>query len=626
MCGVAAIYGYHPAAPPADPAELEAIVARMAARGPDGAGSLAADTEGRLRLGHRRLAIIDLDRRAAQPMASADGRFVISFNGEIYNYRELRAELASEGVRFRTTSDTEVVLELYARAGDMAFTRLRGMFALALFDRQDRVLRLVRDPYGIKPLYYADDGWTVRAASSVRALVEGGGVARDIEPAGVVGFFLFGSVPEPFTCFQEIRAVPAGSVVRVDPLGAHAPVAYTSLARTMREAEAAGPASGAGEDVVRDALLDSVRHHLVADVPVGLFLSSGVDSAALLALMAEARGTAEAVRAVTVTFEEYRGRAEDEAPLAARLAARFGAEHTVRTVERDEFEADLARILDAMDQPTIDGVNTWFVSKAARELGLKVALSGLGGDELFAGYPSFQDLPRLVRSLALPGRVPLAGRAFRALLWPLARVQGWHPKLAGVLEHGGRWPGAYLLRRGLFLPHELDEVLEPEVVRAGLDRLRWPRRTQGLLEGGPTGSLARVALLEASLYMKNQLLRDTDWTSMAHSLEVRVPLVDPTLARRVLPEALEGGKRRLATSALQAAPDLAAELTRRPKTGFTTPLEHWLDQERGIPARPEPWARRWARRVARELLPGELLRPPDLALSLGAAPALDRLA
>ena len=420
MCGIAGIYAYHYAANAVDRAELRRIRDHMAARGPDGLGEWYSQDE-RVGLGHRRLTIIDLSERGAQPMVSADGKLVVTFNGEIYNYRQLRASLEARGCVFRTQTDTEVLLHLYAEKGEAMVNDLRGMFAFGLWDAEKNALLLARDPYGIKPLYYADDGWTLRFASQVKALLAGGKVSRNPEPAGWVGFCLFGSVPEPFTTYQEIRALPAGSTLWVDRVGTRETKQYFSIADTYCRAEAArSPASD--EDLqlaAREALLDSVRHHLVADVPVGAFLSSGIDSGALVGLMRDAGQ--QDIQTVTLAFEEFRGRSEDEAPIAAEIAAQYGTRHTTRVVTEQEFRDDLPKILDAMDQPTIDGLNTWFVSKAARELGLKVAISGLGGDELFGGYPSFRDVPLCVRALAIPGRIPGLGNVARRLLTGLGR-------------------------------------------------------------------------------------------------------------------------------------------------------------------------------------------------------------
>ncbi|MGH8442133.1 MAG: asparagine synthetase B family protein, partial [Nevskiaceae bacterium] len=284
MCGIAGIFAYHYAANPVDREELTRVRDHMAARGPDGAADWLG-AGGRVGLGHRRLAIIDLSPEAAGPMASADGTLAISFNGEIYNYRELRAGLEKHGVRFRTQSDTEVVLEMYRRHGTAMFERLRGMYAFVLWDSHEERLLLARDPYGIKPLYYADDGWTLRAASQVKALLTGGGIDTAPEPAGVAGFWLWGHVPEPFTLYRAIRQLPAGHFLWVDRLGAGAPQPHASIAGTLAQASPASHGDASAE--VREALLESVRHHLVADVPVGLFLSAGVDSGTLLALMKE---------------------------------------------------------------------------------------------------------------------------------------------------------------------------------------------------------------------------------------------------------------------------------------------------------------------------------------------------
>ncbi|MEJ5232951.1 MAG: asparagine synthase (glutamine-hydrolyzing) [Geminicoccaceae bacterium] len=592
MCGLAAIFAYHGAAPPVDERELVAIRDAMAARGPDGAG-LWLHGEGRIGLAHRRLAIIDLDPRADQPMVSACGRFRIVFNGEIYNYRELRRELLARGTALRTTSDTEVLLELWARDGAACLSRLRGMYAFAVWDELERVLTLVRDPYGIKPLYCADDGWTVRAASQVKALLAGGRIPEDEEPAGIAGFWLWGSVPEPFTTLRAVCAVPAGHLVRVDALGAHAPEPFCRIEEELARAEAAAVPADPIE-ALRAAVVDSVRCHLEADVPVGVFLSSGIDSCAMVAaIRALGADRAAATTAITLTFPEWCGRPDDEAPLAAEAARAFGVRHQVVEASEAEFRADLPRILEVMDQPTIDGVNSWLVSKAAASLGLKVALSGTGGDELFGGYPSFADLPRWRRGLALPASAPLVGRLLRALLPRLAPdLAQRQPKLAGVFEHGGSWPGLYLLRRGLFLPHELPALMGRERAREGLRRLGWHERTRALLARGPRSPFGRVSALETCLYLRNQLLRDLDWASMAHSLEVRVPFVDLGLLHAAAPiAAAHPGKALLAR-----AMDLPEAIARRPKTGFTTPVGAWIAREAGEDPR-VPWARRWAGEV-----------------------------
>src|SRR5205085_1997971 len=433
MCGIAGIHAYGPAAPSVDHAELRRMRDHMAARGPDGLGQWHSP-DGRVGLGHRRLSIIELSELGAQPMRSPDGKIVVVCNGEIYNHRALRCELEAQGYRFRTRSDTEVLIHLYAAEGAAMVHRLRGMFAFALWDSQKRGFLLARDHYGIKPLYYADDGGTLRFASQVKALIAGGNVSRDPEPAGWAGFYLFGTVPEPFTIYRGIRALPAGTTVWVDAAGVGAPRRYFSVSDAYRRAEesARGASRRALEEGVRSALIDSVRHHMEADVPVGIFLSAGIDSGALLGLMRDVGQ--QRIDAVTLTYEEFRHRPADEAPLAAKCAARYDSQHTVRVVTETEFRDDLPRIIEAMDQPTIDGINTWFVSKAARELGLKAAISGVGGDELFGGYPSFNDIPRWVRWAAVPSRVPFLGEAVRHLLSVSRRLTpSLHPKAAGFV-------------------------------------------------------------------------------------------------------------------------------------------------------------------------------------------------
>jgi asparagine synthase (glutamine-hydrolysing) len=586
MCGIAATYSYRGGQ--IDQIALGRTCDRMWSRGPDGDG-LWISPDGRAGLGHRRLSIIDLSSAGAQPMHSADGRFSIVFNGEIYNYRQLRASLEQKGVSFRSHSDTEVLLASFATDGPESFSRLRGMFAVAIWDSERHVLTVARDPYGIKPLYIADTGRRVSVASQVKALLAGGDIDTTPEPAGHAGFFLWGHVPEPYTLYRGIHALPPGHTQEFGPEGASTPVSFGDVVGTMAAAEAAPERlNGTADRYIREQLLDSVRHHLVADVDVGVFLSSGLDSTTLAALSAEVGGS---LKTLTLGFEEFRGTPNDEVPLAEAVARAYDAEHETVWITRKEFSDHLDRMLDAMDQPSTDGVNSYFVSLAARKAGLKVALSGLGGDELFGGYPSFTEIPRFAR---MTPHVPSFGRVARRLSAPLvSRLTS--PKYASILEYGGTYGGGYLLRRGHFMPWELPSILPTDVAREGLGSLD-PIASLNRTDRGLHHPHLRVAALESTWYMRNQLLRDTDWASMAHSLEVRVPLVDMTLLSRVAPLIAAGvpvSKRMMASAPQKPLPDAVLN---RPKSGFFVPVRTWmLEGRHGTTA--DRGLRGWARFV-----------------------------
>jgi asparagine synthase (glutamine-hydrolysing) len=576
VCGLNGIFAYHPAAAPPEERELLDTRDAMRARGPDGCGAWWSENR-RCAFGHRRLSILDLSDRASQPMLSEDGRLAVVFNGEIYNYPMLHAELEAQGTIFRTSSDTEVLLHLYARSGPEMVHRLRGMFAFAIWDSRRKGLFLARDPYGIKPLYTANDGWTFRFASQVKAFLAGGNVSRDPEPAGMIGFQLFGSVPEPFTLYREIRALAAGHTQWIDCAGPREPKLFTNLAAVLAEGHKT-PSPADLPSQVRQAVFDSVKGHLLADVKVGVFLSAGVDSGALLGLLRDA-GQRQ-VPAITLAFEEYQGTDEDESPLAALVAERYGAHHIIRRVNEREFRDDLPAILAAMDQPSIDGVNSWFVAKAAREVGLKVALSGLGADELLAGYPSFADLPRWRKRVRLLAAMPGFGRISHALLRILAPdLVRQKPKALGMFEYGSSWAGLYLLRRALFLPSELHHFMDPELVRIGLQRLKPMRILASHLKPDPGSDVGRVCALESQHYLRNQLLRDADWAGMAHGIEIRTPFVDAHLLKSLAP-AIRGLVPGAGKAALAHAPSLPLPnaILRRAKTGFGVPTATWMNK------------------------------------------------
>ena len=593
MCGINGVFAFGAAAPAVDRDEVMVTREAMHSRGPDaGDGWFAED--GRVGFGHRRLAIIDLSPGGEQPMHF--GSLVITFNGEIYNYRELRAGLIARGRRFASESDTEVLLQLFDEKQEGMLGELRGMFAFAIWDTARRRLFVARDPYGIKPLYYSDEGSTFRFASQVQALIAGGAVSRQFDAAGAAGFFLRGTVPEPFTMYRAIRSLPAGSYAYADAGGLHEAVPYFSIAATLREAVDADRSMHDDERaaIVHDAVLESVRYHLVADVPVGAFLSAGIDSTAVVALARESG--AAGLQTITLRFEEYRGRVNDEAPLASMVARQYGVPHTIRELSLDEFRAEMPRIFQAMDQPSVDGLNSYFISKAAADSGLKVALSGTGGDELFGGYTSFRDIPRWMPVTSLLSRVPGLGHGVHRLNTMLAkRSRHVSPKMGEIVRYGASYAGAYLVKRGRFLASELPELMGSEVASEAIQRLDLLPLITRAVTPDPGNPFARVAALESSLYLRNQLLRDMDWASMAHSLEVRVPLVDAHLLRKVAPALVHRRERGKGLLARAARPPLPSEVLKRRKTGFTLPIREWLSRD-GT-GRVESGKRSWARKV-----------------------------
>ena len=519
-------------------------------------------------------------------MSAQDGRYVVVFNGEVYNYQALWKRHGTHLGTLRSGTDTEVVLRLYADQGPGVLRHLRGMYALAIWDGAQRELFMARDPFGMKPLYYADDGRTVRFASQVQALLAGGECDTAPEPAGHAGFFLWGFVPEPYTMFRGIRAVPAGSWVTVRPNGVDGP--HRSV--TIRELFAgAGPVPPRpAQPPVAAALRDTVRHHLVADVDVGVFLSGGIDSATIATAATE---LGSALTSVSLGVAERRGGPLDETPIAEEVARRLGTDHHTVWFGQRDFEAARRSVLSAMDQPTTDGVNTYLVSSAAASVGLKTVMSGIGADELYGSYPGFGWVRRIAQA---PGRLPVppaAGRLVRRALVPVLG-KGRLSKAAGLLEHGTDLPGAYLLRRGLFMPWELPGLIGRDLAEAGWAALHELSPLRDAIDGVRPN--LRVPSLEVSWYLRGQLLRDADWASMAHSLEVRLPLVDAAFYRAVLPSLRpDTAKTDLALAPRRPVP---RSVLAPSKLGFTVPLREWagVTEYRGL--------RGWARHVYRRYL------------------------
>lgn len=553
MCGIAGIIG----------GGGSDTVARMnsclAHRGPDDEGvTELLDAEGNVcgAIGQRRLSIIDLSSGGHQPMLAGDGRFAIVFNGEIYNYRELKLELEAVGVRFRSASDTEVILEGLARYGVDFVGRLRGMFAFVHWDRDTRTATVARDRFGMKPLLWARNGNRIAFASELRALRNNGAASDVISPAALDSYLAWGAVSEPATMLEGAHALPAGAVAKVsfhdrradDPtiVARYYPLQPNGAPLEHDPARAAS--------IVGDALRDSVAHHLIADVPVAAFLSGGIDSSLVCALAADA--SERRLDTFTVVFGE---REFDEAPYARAAAKAIGSSHHEIALTADEFLASLDEAFAAMDQPSLDGLNTFVVSRAVRRAGMKVVLSGLGGDELFAGYPSF----RRARSVA---RGWLGVRALRPFRSALSGRGVGAAKLAGILDARSPAEAAYVASRLLFpgdgelggSAHAARDLAEPP---AGLSLLQ------------------RVSWYELTGYMRNVLLRDSDIFSMAHGLELRVPFVDPVVTAASLAVAddvklVRGRTKPLLVDAI--GDRLPREIWDRPKRGFTLPFDRWM--------------------------------------------------
>ena len=602
MCGIAGIFRLSGRPAAEDAAAVLRMMDAQIHRGPDdwgilAPGSLAADpgfrslVESRgsdhLRLyphigpgpsailGTRRLSILDLSQRGRMPMGSADGRLWIAHNGEIYNYRELRAELDGRGASFHSETDTEAVLRGYAAWDEAVLPRLRGMFALALFEAGPRPrLLLARDRFGIKPLYYHQDRERLVFASEVRALLQSGMVPDEADMEALARFLQLGSVPMPKTTVRDVAALPTGHSLIVDAQGAGLRPYWDLSAHSWQRAQAGDSVSSAeAAAATRTLLEESIRLHLVSDVPLGVFLSGGIDSSGLVALASRLGGAP--VSTLSVAFEEA---AYSEASYARMVATRYGTTHHEVVLRAHDLFDGMPRIFAAMDEPTVDGVNTYFVSEAAKRAGLRVVLSGTGGDELFFGYGHFRrgkSLDRIRRFLAA---VPVQAR------WGLIQAARYSRVAVGrsgldrleYLEQPSL-DNLYLMVRGLFGPRQVQDLLGVGEREFEVWGPPWPPLDQSRAGG----MLGAFGLLEFTHYLQNQRLKDTDVMSMAHSVEARVPYLDHRLVEYVagLPSAVKLDGDRPKPLLLDALGDaLPREVWNRPKMGFTFPFGPWMRQ------------------------------------------------
>ena len=579
MCGIFGILS-HNARVPGD--VLESATRSLSHRGPDDSGTvILRDSGGKIEvgLGNRRLAILDLSPLGHQPMNDPSTGNWIVYNGEVYNFRDVRSKLERSGLHFSSTCDTEVILKAYAYWGEKCLGEFRGMFAFAIWDAQRHRLFLARDPMGIKPLYYYKSDHIFLFSSEVRTLLGTGLVPRKLDPAGLANFLNFGSVYDPNTLVEGVVSLPPGCFLTWQE-GQVKQLQYWDLADPeLSESRDSGRNKGeAGrrelEAQIGDLLDESVRMQLVSDVPVGVFLSGGIDSSALVGILSRS-GVRPSTFSIVFREADY-----SEAEYSRAVAHQFGTDHHEITVSQADLFDAIDPAIHAMDLPTIDGINTYFVSERTRATGIKVALSGLGGDEIFAGYSSFRSVPRMEKVASAWRHVPRAVlNSLAAAFEALAPISDQNRKLAALARNGGANSDPYFLTRSLFAPGQQNELLPTLAANdAAKQRAEKPLR-DSLSRALNLDPINRVSYLESRCYMLNTLLRDSDSMSMAHGLEVRVPLIDHKLAQSVL--ALPGSwkldqttPKPLLVKALRG--QLPEKIVHRAKQGFTLPFEHWM--------------------------------------------------
>ncbi|MEX8548510.1 MAG: asparagine synthase (glutamine-hydrolyzing) [Mucilaginibacter sp.] len=531
---------------------VDRMCASMQHGGPDGKGQFLGDKNS-ICFGHRRLTLIDLSTDANQPMTNATGAYTITFNGEIYNYRELKVELQNLGYPFKTQSDTEVILAAYEVWGTQAFHRFNGMFAFALFDRSLNKVFLVRDQSGMKPLYYQIKNKELLFASEIRAFRAIG--INQNHPDWKIWLLAFGFIPEPMTILNQVLMLPKGSFLEWDV------AAETCEIKTYLQPKASTLITNLEEakQLICEKLHEAINRHLIADAPIGVFLSGGIDSSIVALEASKFKGTD--LYTLSLTFDDADF---DESKFQQIMVKKLGSKHSSKQITEQAFLEQSNEIFKAMDQPSADGINTWLVAKLAKKQSLKAVLSGLGGDELFGGYPSFKRI-RLFKKLRQ--LLPKAALKLFQYLPKAAYQKLTYLSLRSQL-------GYYLALRGYFAPKQIAAILNIPVkeVWEKLDQLEFP-------DFNPENPDMFASYLEQNIYMKNQLLRDADAMSMQHGIEIRMPFLDQeflTAVNRIHPK-LRFDKKLLKGLLIKSYQDLLPEeIWNRQKMGFSFPLQKWL--------------------------------------------------
>lgn len=566
MCGFIASFGAD-----VNQNDFKNALKQLSRRGPDSEGIWV---ENKVFLGSRRLAIFDLNNRSDQPMHSSCSRYIVIFNGSIYNYKVLRKYLIDNNIRLKTHSDTEVILELFALEGPKMLSKLEGMFAFVIWDCKEKKAFAARDPFGIKPMYIGTNLDGIILSSQVKAILSTKLINNDKDINSQFSFWNLGYVMEPRTWFKNIKALKSGYYIYIKDGKIISEIQWYDLNKNWIIADSKEKKITKREfsKIIKDSIVASVKKHLIADVPIGIFLSSGIDST-IIASIASSNSNKKII-AITVSFESFDGSENDETFKAKKIAQKFGMEHHIFRVTQKDFQNDLPDILEAMDQPSIDGVNVWYASKAAAKLKLKVVFSGVGGDELFFGYNHFNTIPIVFNLFKYLKKIPTLIffiKFFLKLISNLKKDKRWR----AISKFSNSIFNLWLLKRTILTPID---IIDNKILSNKIDtEFFYHNNFDTLTLSKIKNHKIQLAKIESTFYMRNQLLRDGDWASMYHGVELRTPLVDTTLLENLTnvmsSYSLYKDKQPLKFAFKTILPK---NVDYKKKIGFQTPTKDWI--------------------------------------------------
>ena len=571
MCGISGIFNINKKS-----LETKSIIRKILniqnKRGPDKQNIWFSEC-GKITFGHNRLSIIDLSEKATQPFVSLDKNFIITFNGEIYNYKELKKYLVKKKVKFKSNSDTEVILQAYKFWGSTFVTKLRGMFAFAIWDKVENKLLLARDPFGIKPMYFTKKENIFYFASQVKSILSIPSLSFKKSEKSMLDYFLWGNIQEPSTLYEDINSLEKGTVKIIYSNGTEENIQYANIKDTLINTKGSYFNNEKELDAkLTELITETVNYHQIADVPITYLLSAGVDSSVILASLDD--GLKENNSALTLDFN-YAG-INDETILAKKTAKQNKIKHDVIKINQDEIEDLIKVYYKSMDLPTNDGLNNFLVSRIASKNNSKVIISGIGADEFFFGYPSFKQVPMLKKFSNFLPNTKIINKSFLKLFYNLFSKIKINTKYSGILSYGRNLNSAYMLQRCVFMPNEFEDLISKKIIHEKFDELQLNSEINNDLNGFDDENLS-IMYLEIKYYLCSKLLRDSDWASMSNSIELRTPFVDWFFFKelvKIIKSNFNISKKNMINCFKEKIPK---ELYNRRKTGFNIPHKNYLN-------------------------------------------------